>query len=154
MESKEHILQWIKNVSELRPELGGFAICPFAKQAKYEIVECNVDQIKPIDGYDVVIFVIEPSFTYEDVVKWVEIYNDKYPEWKFFEDCASYDTFINGVQTNNGKYNIIAAQPLEKLRKYRKILAKTDYFKYWSRDYLEEILGEDIKLLDQGIETP
>lgn len=154
MESKEHILQWIKNVSELRPELGGFAVCPFAKQAKYQIIECNASEIKPIDGYDVVIFVIESSFTYEDVVEWVQIYNNKYPEWKFFEDCASYDTFINGVQTNNGKYNIIAAQPLEKLRKYRQILAKTDYFKYWSRDYLEEILGEDIKLLDQGIETP
>lgn len=154
MESREHILQWVKNVSKLRPELGGFAICPFAKQAKYEIIECNSDQITPIDGYDVVIFVIESSFTYEDVIEWVEIYNSRYPEWKFFEDCASYDTYINEVQTNNGKYNLIIAQPKEKLRKFREILAKTDYYNHWSREYLQEILEEDINLLDQGIETP
>lgn len=154
MESKEHILQWMKNISELRPELGGFAICPFAKQAKYEIIECNANEIKPIDGYDVVIFVIESSFTYEDVIEWVEIYNKKHKKWKFFEDCASYDTYINGVQTNNGKYNLIIGQPKEKLRKFREILAKTNYYKYWSNDYLKEILEEDIKLLDQGIETP
>jgi len=154
MESKEHILQWIKNVSELRPELGGFAICPFAKQAKYEIIECNADQIVPIDGYDVIIFVIELNLTYEDVMKWVDLYNKKHKEWKFFEDCASYDTYINGIKTNNGEYNLIIGQPIEKLRKYREILAKTNYYNYWSKDYLNEILQDDLNLLNQGIETP
>lgn len=154
MESKEHILQWIKNVSELRPELGGFAICPFAKQAKYEIIECNADQIVPIDGYDVIIFVVELNLTYEDVMKWVDLYNKKHKEWKFFEDCASYDTYINGIKTNNGEYNLIIGQPIEKLRKYREILAKTNYYNYWSKDYLNEILQDDLNLLNQGIETP
>ena len=31
MSIKQDILEWIQSVSEIRPELGGFAICPFAK---------------------------------------------------------------------------------------------------------------------------
>lgn len=154
MSIKEDILQWIKSVSEVRPELGGFAICPFAKQAKYDIIECKSSEIKPIDGIDVIIYVVESDLTLNQVQEWVEIYNKNHSEWKFFEDCASYDTYINGVQSNNGKYNLILAQPRAKLRKFREILAKTNYYNYWSNDYLKEILEEDINLLDQGIETP
>lgn len=154
MSIRNDILQWIRHVSELRPDLGGFAICPFAKQAKYDIIECKATEIIPIDGYDVLIYVVENEFNLEQVQEWVEIYNKRYPEWKFFEDCASYDTYIGGIQSNNGKYNLILAQPREKLRKFREILAKTNYYNYWSNDYLKEILEEDINLLDQGIETP
>lgn len=154
MTVKDDILQWIQNVSKVRPEIGGFAICPFAKQAKYDIIECSVCEIIPNLGYDVIIYVIESELTLEQVKNWVEIYNQEYPTWKFFEDCASYDTYINGVQTNNGKYNLILAQPKEKLRKFREILAKTNYYDHWSNDYLKEILEEDVNLLDQGIETP
>ena len=154
MTIKDDILEWIRNISEVRPEIGGFAICPFAKQAKYDIIECNASEIEPTIGYDVIIFVVEIELNLEQVQNWVEIYNQKYPEWKFFEDCASYDTYINGIQTNNGKYNLILAQPKEKLRKFREILAKTNYYNHWSSDYLKEILEEDINLLDQGIETP
>jgi hypothetical protein len=154
MSVKEDILQWIQNVSELRPELGGFAICPFAKQSKYDIIECSVYDIIPTTGYDVLIYVVESELTLEQVQNWVEIYNQEHSKWKFFEDCASYDTYINGIQTNNGKYNLILAQPKEKLRKFRQILAKTNYYNYWSNDYLQEILEKDVNLLDQGIETP
>lgn len=154
MTVRTDILQWIQNVSEIRPDLGGFAICPFAKQAKYDIIECKSSEIKPIDRYDVLIYVIENDLTLNQVQEWVEIYNNKYPEWKFFEDCAFYDTYINGIKSNNGKYNLILSQPKVKLRKFREILAKTNYYNYWSNDYLKEILQEDINLLDQGIETP
>ncbi|MFZ9740280.1 MAG: hypothetical protein ACO3CQ_00090 [Candidatus Nanopelagicaceae bacterium] len=154
MTIRNDILQWIQHVSKLRPEIGGFAICPFAKQAKYDIIECKASEIIPIDGYQVLIYVVENEFNLEEVQNWVKIYNKRYPEWKFFEDCASYDTYINGIQSNNGKYNLILAQPREKLRKFREILAKTNYYNYWSNDYLKEILEEDINLLDQGIETP
>lgn len=154
MTKKEDILQWIQRVSELRPELGGFSICPFAKQSKYDIIECKASEIMPIEGYEVLIYVVENEFNLERVQEWVQIYNKRYPKWKFFEDCASYDTYISGIQSNNGKYNLILAQPKEKLRKFREILAKTNYYNYWSNDYLKEILEEDINLLDQGIETP
>jgi hypothetical protein len=74
---------------------------------------------------------------------WVDFYNKKYSEWLFFEDCATYDTFIGGVQTNNGKHNLILAQPKEKLRKFREILKKTSYYDFWSKDYYDEIMIDD-----------
>ena len=135
------IENWIKEVSVVRPELGGFAICPFAKKANYEILEIDIDKIYPIDGLDVVIYVVDED-DLEVINWWADFYNNKYKDWLFFEDCASYDTFINGVKTNNGKHNLILGQPKEKLKKFRKILEKTDYYKYWSEDYYKEIVGE------------
>lgn len=139
---KADIVEWIKKVSEVRPELGGFSVCPFAKKATYEILKINIDKIHPIDGFDVVIYIINED-NLDTINQWVNYYNKKYKDWLFFEDCASYDTFINGVQTNNGKYNLILGQPKEKLKKFREILKKTDYYSYWDKDYYDEIMSSD-----------
>ena len=37
-EKEQYILNWIKEVSKIRPELNGFAICPFAEKSKFKIV--------------------------------------------------------------------------------------------------------------------
>ena len=135
------IEKWIERVSQVRPELGGFSICPYAKSGKYKIIECSTDKIDVEDGYDVIIYVIDET----DLVKineWVVFYNKKFEDWLFFEDCASYDTFIGGVQTNNGLYNLILAQPKEKLMRFREALKKTDYYSYWSEEHYEEIVGD------------
>jgi hypothetical protein len=150
MNIQRDIEEWIGKISLIRPDIGGFAICPFAKQAKYKIVETKIEELEIEDGYDVIIFVVESHLTLEIIQKWCKIYNDRYCEWKFFEDCASYDTFIQGIQTNNGKYNLVLAQPREKLRKYREILVKTNYYDYWNNEYLQEILEEDYNLIGKG----
>jgi hypothetical protein len=154
MSKKEYLINWIKEISELRPELGGFAVCPYARSAVYEIIECSVGELSPVDGYDVIIFIVDDELRLGEIQKWVEFYNEKYKNWKFFEDCASYDTFINGIKTNNGKYNLILAQPKEKLRKFREKLTKTEYYSYWEDEYLEEILENDYKLLESWDRNP
>lgn len=146
----EYIRNWVVQVSRIRGELNGFSICPYAKQGKYKILEVDIDKLEVEDGYDVIIFIVDINLSLENIQKWCKIYNEKHSEWKFFEDCASYDTFINGIQTNNGKYNLILAQPREKLRKYREILAKTNYYSMWDEEYLKEILEEDYNLIDKG----
>lgn len=135
------IENWIEEVSVVRPELGGFSVCPFAKKANYKILEIDIDKVYPINDFDVVIYVLEET-DLETINWWVNFYNKKYKDWLFFEDCASYDTFINGVQTNNGKYNLILGQPKEKLMKFREILKKTKYYSYWSKEYYNEIVGD------------
>lgn len=133
-----------------RPEIGGFSICPYAKGSKYKILKESIENLKPEDGYDAIIFGVDNSLSIDEILSWIAIYNSKYSDWKFFEDHRSYNTYINGVQTNNGKYNLIIAQPKEKLKKFRQILSKTNYYNYWSKDYLNEILEEDIHLFDKG----
>lgn len=147
---ESHIQKWIENISILHPEIGGFSICPYAKGSKYKILRESIENLKPEDGYDAIIFGVDNSLSIDDILSWIAIYNNKYSDWKFFEDHRSYNTYINGVQTNNGKYNLIIAQPKEKLKKFRQILSKTNYYNYWSKDYLNEILEEDIHLFDKG----
>lgn len=150
MSKRDYILNWIHEVSKIRPELGGFAVCPYAKSALYEIIDTNVGKIEPVDGYDVVIFIIEDELELDEIRKWVKYYNIKHQDWKFFEDCGLYSTFINGIQTNNRKYNLILAQPKQKLRKFREKLAKTEYYSYWDHKYLNEILGDDYDIITMG----
>lgn len=135
------IEEWIKKVSQSRPELGGFSVCPFAKKANYKIIECDIDKITVEDGLDVIIYIINES-SLETINQWVQHYNEQFTDWLFFEDCAEYDTFINGVQTNNGQYNLILAQPKKDLLSYREALKKTSYYSYWSDEYYKEIVGD------------
>jgi hypothetical protein len=149
-----HILNWIKEVSQVREELNGFAICPFASNSKFKIIECSAKDIEPIEGYQVIIFIVEDDLDLDTIQSWVNFYNSKYEKWKFFEDCGTYNTYIKGIQTNNGKYNLILSQPTDKLKKFRKNLARTSYYDMWDDEYLKEILEDDYNIVKNGIETP
>lgn len=146
-EIEAYIKEWIKKISIIRPELEGFSVCPFASKAKYTIIECLAEDIIPISGYDVVFYVIEDYFDLQSVEFWVKFYNNLYPEYIFLEDHFSSSSFINGVQTNNGKYNLILMQDREDLRKNREQLAKTGYYHHWNDEYMREILGEDYEMV-------
>lgn len=147
-EKERYILNWIQKISKKRPELDNFAICPFASTSKYKIIECSANKICPIEGYNVIIYVIEDEFNLPEVQKWVDYHNSKYPEWRFFEDCKSYDTFIKNIKTNNGKYNLIIGQPKQELRNFREKLSKTNYYDLWNTEYLKEILEYDYDLIE------
>ena len=141
-------MDWIHQVSKQRAELNNFAVCPFASTSKYKIVECSADEIYPIDGYNVIIYIIEDHFNLLEVRQWIDHYNIKYSGWRFFEDCKTYDTFIKNIQTNNGKYNLIIGQPKKELRNFREKLSKTEYYALWDADYLKEILEYDYDLIE------
>ena len=147
MDKEAHIREWIRKVSILRPELGGFAVCPYASTAKYKIVECQIDDIEPIEGYDVVIFIVEDYHSVEDILEWVESYNKIWEDWEFYADCAEKISYVGEIQSNNGLFNLILAQPKAKLRKFREILGNTKYYDYWDDDYMREILGDDYDLV-------
>jgi hypothetical protein len=153
-DKEQHILTWISYVSKSREELKGFSVCPFSSRSNYKIIECSAKEIKPIEGYQVIIYIVEDHFDIDNVEYWVKHYNKQYPEWKFFEDCKSYDTYINGIQTNNQKYNLILVQPKEELREYRKKLSKTSYYDLWEKEYLKEILEDDWDIIEERDSNP
>lgn len=151
-EKEAYIKEWIAEISKEREELGGFSVCPYASKSRSLIVETPIDDIVPEPGHDVIIFIVEDFWRLDRVQKWVEYYNEKYPYYSFFEDCASKETFINGVPTNNRKYNLILCQSKIKLSKIRKELSKTEYYTYWTEDYLKEILGDDCEMVIEKTE--
>ena len=151
-EKNKHILEWIRKLSEIRPELGNFAICPYASKANYTIVDEKLSQIVPNNDFDVIIYVVEDNISAQFLYDAVDDYNRNYPDYKFIADHGKTKTYIQGIQTSNGKYNLVLCQPRKELTEARKKLAKTNYYDYWDKDYLEEVLEDDYKVVEIHIE--
>ena len=58
-EKSKYILNWIQEISKIRPELGNFAICPYASGANFSIQEQKLHQIVPNRDFDVIINIVE-----------------------------------------------------------------------------------------------
>ena len=147
-----YILHWIRQLSKIRPELGNFAICPYASNANYTIVDEKLSQIVPNNDFNVIIYVVEDNMSAEFLYDAVDDYNRNYPDYKFIADHGKTKTYIQGIQTSNGKYNLVLCQPRKELTDARKKLAKTDYYDYWDKNYLKEVLEEDYKVVEIHIE--
>ena len=147
-----YILHWIGQLSKIRPELDNFAICPYASKANYNIVEEKLCQIVPNPDYDVTIYVVEDDISAQFLYDAVDDYNRNYSDYKFIADHGKTKTYIQGIQTSNGFFNLVLCQPRKELTEARKKLAKTNYYDYWDKDYLEEVLEEDYKVVEIHIE--
>ena len=77
-------------------------------------------------------------------------FNAEYEDYIFLDDHRDADTYIKDVKTGNGRYNLILCQSKAKLRRFREMLSKTDYYDYWDKSYLETILGEDLDVICQS----
>ena len=144
-----YILHWIGQLSKIRPELGNFAICPYASKANYTIVDEKLSQIVPNDDFDVIIYVVEDNISAQFLYDAVDDYNRNYPDYKFIADHGKTKTYIQGIQTSNGKYNLVLCQPRQELTEARKKLAKTNYYDYWDKNYLEEVLEDDYEIINE-----
>ena len=147
-----YILHWIGQLSKIRPELGNFAICPYASKANYKIVEEKLSQIVPNPNYDVIIYVVEDNMSAQFLYDAVDDYNRNYSDYKFIADHGKTKTYIQGIQTSNGFFNLVLCQPRKELTEARKKLAKTNYYDYWDENYLKEVLEDDIKVVEIHIE--
>ena len=146
-EKSRYILHWIGQLSKIRPELGNFAICPYASKANFAIVDEKLSQIMPNDEFDVIIYVVEDDIDANLLYDAVYDYNRNYPNYKFIADHGKTKTYIQGIQTNNGKYNLVLCQPRKDLTEARKKLAKTNYYDYWDENYLKEVLEDDYGII-------
>ena len=147
-EKSRYILHWIGQLSKIRPELGNFAICPYASKANYKIVEEKLSQIVPNPDYDVIIYVVEDNMSAQFLYDAVDDYNRNYSDYKFIADHGKTKTYIQGIQTSNGFFNLVLCQPRKELTEARKKLAKTNYYDYWDKNYLEEVLEEDYGIIN------
>ena len=147
-ERNRYILNWIGQISKIRPELGNFSICPYASGANFSIEEQKLCQIVPNSEFDVIINIVEDEIEADSLYNAVDDYNRNYPNYKFIADHGKTKTYIQGIQTSNGKYNLVLCQPRKELTEARKKLAKTNYYDYWDKNYLEEVLEDDYKLIN------
>jgi hypothetical protein len=132
---------WINRISKPKEELGGMSVCPFAKGAEYELINTDGSDINPPPwDFELIIYKLPDYYTVFELTEIAKEYNNMYPEMVFLPDHKDKDTYINGVQTNNGEHNIILCQWRDNLTKARDKLKNTTYYQFWSEDYLQEIL--------------
>ncbi len=149
--SKQDVIEsWIESVTRENASLGGFPVCPYAKHSKYKIIECGVEEIDVHEDYDVVVYIVEDKFSPINLRKWCDFYNAQHEGYIFLDDQRDVGTYIKDVKTGNGRYNLILCQSKAKLRRFREMLSKTDYYDYWDKSYLETILGEDLDVICQS----
>ena len=151
---EKDLINWIQRISQAKDELGGFSVCPFAKKALeekkvfwsyigYEPVAYILRYIEATpDDFEVIIFYnLSKNLTNEDLVSIIAKLQEKMPDMVFLKDHPDNPGFINGVNTSNGEYPTILAQPRKKLEEARSKLLKTKYYDYWSEEYKKEIFG-------------
>ena len=149
-EKSKYILNWIREISKIRPELGNFAICPYASGANFSIQEQKLHQIVPNSDFDVIIHIVEEDIDSNSLYNAVDDYNQNYPDYKFIADHGKTKTYIQGIQTNNGKYNLVLCQSRNELTEAREKLTKTNYYDYWDKNYLKEVLEDDYGIINDG----
>ena len=147
------IQDYINYVSLKRKEIGGHAICPYAKSflKKTEIIES-----------DNLMHAVFECFQNKEHPMLYLIYGDaqKHDEIWLNRFCLNYNQYakkldlwliwdqpkqinkIGDVETNNKKYAIILLQSLSELNKYSDKLKKTNYYKFWDKDYYNQIVGK------------
>jgi hypothetical protein len=139
---KYEILEWIQRLSIPKEELGNMSICPYAKGATYELVETDGSDIQPPPwDFELIIYKLPDVYTQEELNQMAVEYNKANPLLVFLPDHKDRDTYINGIQTNNGKYNLLLCQWRDNLEIARNKLKKTNYYNYWADEYLKEILA-------------
>jgi hypothetical protein len=134
------IQDWILSLTKPKRELGRFATCPYAQFAKYRIEKRCISDLQPLEGVEVAIFVLDDFHTLEDLLRRCRELNEAYPDYVFLDDHKDDHSYINGVQTNNGKYNLILCQNKEKLLKAREALQETRYYSYWDEEFYNRIV--------------
>lgn len=145
------IKDYIDYISLKRDELGGHAICPFAKTflKKIQIIESEdfwVDAIKCMDNEDhPMLYLIYGDKNKYDI-EWLEWFCDiheKYSRDKnlwLIWDHPDQINKINGIETNNKEYAILMIQPLSELNNYSDKLHQTDYYNFWDKEYYNKIV--------------
>lgn len=136
------INDWINRISKPNVELGGMSVCPYAKGTEYELIETDGSNISPPPwDFDLIVYKLPDQYAIQELTDIATEYNKLYPDMVFLPDHKDKVTYINGVQTNNGQYNLILCQWRDNLVKAREKLAKSNYYTYWAEEYLKEILS-------------
>ena len=137
-----------------RPELGGFAICPYAKQAilqkSYDVINVDINSIynvlEDVDftKNDIIILNFDDyeSYDIEYLIDYTKQLNEKYKS----EDIVVLDNdprdlmIVNGVTTSYEHGYLWIVQSLSDLNKKSSTLQKTNYYNYWSQKQLDDVV--------------
>tara|TARA_A100001015_G_C14936680_1_gene690770 strand:+ start:157 stop:591 length:435 start_codon:yes stop_codon:yes gene_type:complete len=132
--------------------------CPYAQKAiidgRVEFVELNatadwttIYQLisnTDFDEKDVLCVIVDPRrFSLEEAESIAETLNERYMprDIVVLEDHPDMNSRVKDVKLNNGHYTLFLVQRLSKLNRLSRALESTNYYKNWSKGYLESVKG-------------
>tara|TARA_B100000073_G_C23677621_1_gene551219 strand:- start:719 stop:1249 length:531 start_codon:yes stop_codon:yes gene_type:complete len=133
------VKEWIKSLSVKREELGGHSVCPYAFSATVLVEERALSNVTLNDDYDVIVYIVEDDISICSMMRAIGELNMRYPDHMILDDHKDEPTYINGIQSNFGKANLILIQRRDKLLKAREDLHKTSYYSFWESELYERI---------------
>jgi hypothetical protein len=147
--------EWILSLTHTQESLSNLPICPYAKQAylnkKYSIIETEYDTISlnikesDLTKYQVIIFKFKDYQSY-DIETLRQKTNDLNNEFNKNDivvlDNDPRDPFlINGVKTTYNECYLWLIQSLSDLNDKSKELEKTNYYKHWTKEQLDDVVN-------------
>ena len=150
---KQDIESWIKNFVEVpHPALGGFAPCPFARQARlkksYEIYlgtdpyyDLKNRSRYGMDNREVIIYVYDavewPHRLFADSINSANTEHLLRNDLLALEDHPTDVEMVNGVIMNQGTYALALVQCLSDLNARAKQMAVKGFYHDWPEEYLQ-----------------
>ena len=137
-------------VEQPNAKLGNWAPCPYARKARLD------NQIEIVEGENVLVDYLDCDFDHKEVyVFWYPTeqysaeslsnmikhinFDERDHDIVFLEDHPDDDEVINGERMNFGSAILVIVQRLSKLNEASDALAKTDYYKHWSKKNLRDV---------------
>ena len=146
---------WILTLTHTQESLSNLPICPYAKQAylnkRYSIVDTEYDTINlniqqsDLTKYQVIIFKFKDYQSY-DIETLRQKTNDLNNEFNKNDivvlDNDPRDPFIiNGIKTTYDESYLWLIQSLSDLNEKSKELEKTNYYKHWTKEQLDDVVN-------------
>jgi len=134
---------WIQRADQPRPEWNGMNMCPYAHDTKpnLHIVKLPYPEVFTLDRKFVMILFVAPNdISWNDLAEYCDQLKLKNPNLIFLTDHHSNPTFMGGLQTNNGKYNVILCHPDTSGINARKRLQKIDYYQWYLAGEFNNVL--------------
>ena len=144
--------RWIETFVEVpHPALGGWAPCPYARQARlnreYDVrvgTSLTYDLIKlsqeKLGGKKVVILAYEPGhYTSEQFDYLIDYVNHLWLRGQDLIALADHPAdaeVVNGVAMNQGTYALVLVQSLSDLDQKARLVAQKDFYATWPEQYL------------------
>jgi hypothetical protein len=136
--------KWVTRISEKNNNLGGHRICPFATMPSVISVEkLSIENFSDLDSRITVYMENDIHSSYEEIADLCKTLKTLNPNFVFLPDHPHKPNYINGHETGNGVFPCVIVQTKQELGSARQSLEKTDYYKYWDKDYLAEIQSFD-----------
>ncbi len=152
-EVHSRLLEWLNNFVEVEhPGLGGWAPCPYARQARLtnriHIVIDNPTNVADYESFlsdfDVVVLCFDPEqYSSDQITKFTQHINTLLEDRDVvvLEDHPDIPEYINGVQMNFGFCGLLLMQRASKLKTASDQLRRAGYYNVWNDQELDEVVN-------------